>query len=112
MAADKYDNMHGSEISGEVYCRCISPSYNGRIQECVCQIILNNECINMDTGIHVADVFDIKWLDHFSELHEAIYDVLYDSDAIWMTAIQKAMGDMVTDTQCGGGMIELKSGKA
>lgn len=113
---DKIENMCYSEISEEVY------EFLEDKKEIVCksvyEVLANDECV-VDDGIvsltakqGFSEDLILNWdvIDSLSGTereNEIQSTILYNYDALWMTAIQKAFPDKVTDIQCGYGEIDL-----
>lgn len=131
MYVNKIDNMCGSEISEEVYD--FLADKKEQIVNAICEIFKGNEVVNKNHDERYSrvlygftydliddwdlydefeeiDDLDDEIIDNCSEetMDEISYDALYNYDALWMTAIQKAFPEKVTDTQCGWGAIEFK----
>lgn len=128
MYIDKMDNMYESEISEEVYDFLVDKKE--QIINEICEIFKENAIVNKEYCLRVLDGFTYDLIgnwdsyDEFEELDdldddiidncstetmdEISYDALYNYDALWMTAVQRAFPEKVTDTQCGWGMIEIE----
>lgn len=113
---DKMDNMFCSEISEELY------GFLKDKEETVCKVVYetlnNNECVLDDGYVYckakdgfVEDLI-LNW-DYIESLtgeereKEIQSTILYNYDALWMTAIRKAFPNNTTNIQCGWGMMEL-----
>jgi 6-pyruvoyl-tetrahydropterin synthase len=113
---DKLDNMLYSEISEELY-RFLK-NKKRIICKFVYEVLSNNECViegeyfclNAQDGF--TDDLILNW-DYIEELEgeerekEIQSTILYNYDALWMTAIHKALPDNTTNTQCGYGEMDL-----
>lgn len=113
---DKLDNMLYSEISEELY-RFLK-NKKRIICKSVYEVLSNNErviedeyfCLNAQDGF--TDDLILNW-DYIEELEgeerlkEIQSTILYNYDALWMTAIHKAFPNNTTNTQCGYGEMDL-----
>ena len=113
---DKLDNMCYSEISEELYE--FLEDKTDAVCESVYEILSNNECVLDDTFMHlnaqegftddlVMDWDDIEELEGEEREREIQSTILYNYDALWMTAIHKAFPTQTTNTQCGRGEMDL-----
>lgn len=115
---DKMDNMCYGEISEELY------EFLENKEDLVCKSVYetlnNNECVLDDGYVYckakdgfVEDLI-LNW-DYIEPLtgeereKEIQSTILYNYDALWMTAIHKAFPNNTTNTQCGWGTMELVS---
>lgn len=112
MVDEKISNMTGSEISEEL-SEWLSDKYE-MVAKTTCQLLESNDCVNTVTHIKAMDGLTedliLDW-DSVEDEEDMLYDMLYNYDALWMTAIQKAFPLNVTDTQCNCGTMELISSK-
>lgn len=112
---DKLDNIY-CVLSEELY------EFLQDKTEIICKsvydILSNNEyifhdefystrAINGFTEDLILDWEDIDKLEGRERERRIQSDILYNYDALWMTAIQKAFPNNTTNTQCGYGEIEL-----
>lgn len=113
---DKLDNMCCSEISVELYE--FLEDKTEAICKSVYEVLNNNECVadnelwkyNAKDGFTEDLILDWDYIDELegTEREREIQSIiLYNYDALWMTAIQKSFPNNTTNTQCGYGMIEL-----
>lgn len=113
---DKLDNMYNSEITEELYNFLKHKTEN--ICKSVYDILNNNECVlktciwclNAQDGFTDALIIDWEPIEKYKgkKREEEIQStILYNYDALWMTAIHKAFPNNTTDTQCGCGTMEL-----
>lgn len=115
---DKMDNMCDSEISEELYE--FLEDKEDLVCESVYETLNNNECVLDDGYVYckakdgfVEDLI-LNW-DYIEPLtgeereKEIQSTILYNYDALWMTAIHKAFPNNTTNTQCGWGTMELVS---
>lgn len=115
---DKMDNMCDSEISEELYE--FLEDKEDLVCESVYETLNNNECV-LDDGYvcckakdgFVEDLIlnwdDIEHLTGKEREKEIQSTILYNYDALWMTAIHKTFPNNTTNTQCGWGTMELVS---
>ena len=113
---DKMENMEWCEISEELH------DFLRDKKEAVCksvyEILSNNEYV-IDDEFYKCKAQDgfqddliLEW-DYIKELEgeerekAIISTILYNYDALWMTAIHKAFPDKTTNTQCGWGEMQL-----
>lgn len=113
---DKLGNMSYSEISEDLYD--FLKDKTEIICKSVYEVLNNNECVadNELWKYNAKDGFDedliLDW-DYIDELEgeererEIQSTILYNYDALWMTAIHKAFPNNTTNTQCGYGEMEL-----
>ena len=113
---DKLGNMSYSEISEDLYD--FLKDKTEIICKSVYEVLNNNECVadNELWKYNAKDGFDedliLDW-DYIDELEgeererEIQSTILYNYDALWMTAIHKAFPNNTTNTQCGWGAMEL-----
>jgi hypothetical protein len=113
---DKLGNMCDSEITGELHDFLLDKTEP--ICKCVYEILDNNECVNCGEFFFLSafngfdDDLILDW-DYINELEgeerekRIQSDILYNYDALWMTAIHKAFPNNTTNTQCGYGEMEL-----
>lgn len=113
---DKLDNMCNSEITEELY------NFLKDKTEIICnsvyKVLENNECVintdlfNYNAQEGFTDDLILNW-DYIETLEgkemeqEIQSTILYNYDALWMTAIHKAFPNNTTNTQCGYGEMEL-----
>lgn len=116
---DKLDNMCYSEISEELWFFLRNGEYR-QICDAVCSVLENDEFVICDpydpeirltakegfTEDLIMNWDDIDKLAGEERHKEIISTILYNYDALWMTAIQKSFPDCTTDTTCGYGMID------
>lgn len=113
--ADKLDNMCCSEISEELYE--FLQDKTDIICESVYEVLSNNELVINNGEIHLKaqDGFDDRLVLDWDLIEECEGDkrkevqstILYNYDALWMTAIHKAFPEITTDTRCGCGEMKL-----
>lgn len=94
----KYSDLNNTEIR------------NIDFENCPSKCVSCKEDWDMYDEFKNAEELDDEIIDNCSTetMDEISYDALYNYDTLWMTAIQKAFPNKVTDTQCGWGMIEMK----
>lgn len=110
---DKLDNMCFVEISGELYEFLKDKTKN--ICDSVYEILNNNECVLGDCckakdGFSEELILDWSYiaLKKGKEREKEIQStILYNYDALWMTAIHKAFPSNTTNVRCGYGTMEL-----
>lgn len=125
MAMDKLNNMYGCEISPEVFD--FLEGKENILAESAYKLFEENAVVNTREYLTALEgyaynlAFDYAPFDESSETEmyqflkhssddiklDVFWTMLYNYDALWMTAIQKAFPGKVTDTQCGYGCIEL-----
>lgn len=113
---DKLGNLYDCGISEELY------DFLQDKKEVICKSvydILNNNdyvshsefysrrAINGFTEDLILDWEDIIKLEGMERERRIQSDILYNYDALWMTAIHKAFPNNTTNTQCGYGEMEL-----
>lgn len=110
---DKISNMCCSEISEELY------EFLKDKKEIVCEnvyeVLSNNEYVK-NNELKALDEFtddlimDWELIDEYQgeeREKEMQSTILYNYDALWMTAIHKAFPNNTTNTQCGYGEMKL-----
>lgn len=113
---DKLDNMCCSEISEELYD--FLQDKTEIICKSVYEVLSNNECVQNTALFHynaqegftddlVLDWDLIEGLEGEEREKEIQSTILYNYDALWMTAIHKAFPNNTTNTQCGWGEMKL-----
>ena len=110
---DKLDNMCFAEISEELYEFLKDKTKN--ICDSVYEILNNNEyvlgdCCKAKDGFSEELILDWSYiaLQKGKEREKEIQStILYNYDALWMTAIHKAFPNNTTNVRCGYGTMEL-----
>ena len=112
---DKLDNMCCSEISERLYE--FLQNKTDAICKSVYEVLSNNELVIDNGGIRLKaqDGFDDKLVLDWDIIEECEGDkkqevqstILYNYDALWMTAIHKAFPNITTNTCCGCGEMDL-----
>lgn len=116
--ADKLDNMCDCEISSSLYE--FLKDKEEIIAKSVYEVLNNNECVvntkychcNAQEGFDEDLILDWEYIDSLSGVErekEIQSTILYNYDALWMTAIHKAFPNNTTNTQCGYGAMEMLS---
>lgn len=115
---DKLNNMYESEITDELYE--FLKDKTETICESVYEVLNNDECVENNVFFHYNakqgfnEDLILMW-DYIDELdgeereREIQSTILYNYDALWMTAIHKAFPNNTTNTQCGWGAMKLIS---
>lgn len=118
LVSDKLNNMCDSEISEELYEFLQDKERKEILCYSVYSILYNNESIinNGYVDFTAKEGFKedliLNW-DHIEELSKEEQEkeiqstILYNYDALWMSAIHKAFPEQTTNTQCGYGEMEL-----
>lgn len=120
LISDKLDNMCNSEISEELYEFLQNEERKEILCYSVYSILYNNESIINDGYVDFTakegfkEDLILNW-DHIEELNKEEQEkeiqstILYNYDALWMSAIHKAFPEQTTNTQCGYEKMELLS---
>ena len=85
---DKLDNMRGSEISEEIFEKCMEKDTFKKIEEKVWEV-MNNEDSEFSQAEFYEDLFDG---DESEDEHYVWSSCLYNCDLLYMTAIAYVLG--------------------